>query len=370
MKLNNIDDIIKSLNNSQLYSYNKTGTISAVSGSTTLNFKTDNIPMWCILPYIAITNSNGQAIECSNIDRNLIKMNIKVYSGGNLFGDYNFTLDSFNEMYLSEQFQGIYIEANTIYEVTLTGLNLPSTALNLPYSVSFNFVGYQLGYPANARWNAQRQKLDFRFGQIRTYNITSKSSNSTSEQNTIRTTTQGQLIDTMKVDVIDANGKAINELATQDEFLVNFKYNQNQILFKDMPLRVFNRLTRSKRFRRFYMLPDTDYTIDIVGTSNTNYSAKRLSFDAMTEIFTEGDTITGGTSSATGIIVEKIGTGATGYFILKSVTGTFEDNEIITGAIQGSASVNGTITDELSVYPLTFDVRFDGYQLGVAPNVR
>ena len=371
MKLENINDIIKNLNNMQMYHYNKTGTISSGNTTTSLTFKTDNMDLWCIMPYVALTNANGQAIDESAIDRNLIKMNIKVLNGNNLFGDYNFTLESFNEMYLSEQFQGFLVEGNSTYEITFTGLNIPaSTNVDMPYSVSFNFVGYQLGFPANAGWNAQRQKLDFRYGQIRQYSITAKSGNSTADQNTIRTTLQGQIIDTMRVDVIDANGKVITEKDIQDEFVINFKYNQNQIMFNNMPLRVFNKITRSKRFRRLYLDANTDYTIDVLGTSNTNYSAQRLAFDAMTADFVVGDTITGGTSSATGVIVEKVGTGATGYFILKSVTGTFQDNETITGAIQGSATADGTLSTSLNVYPLTFNFKFDGYQMGVAPNVR
>jgi len=357
-------DIIKNLNNSQIYHYNKTATISAGTGTTSVTFKTDNLPMWCFFPQITLTNANGKPLDTSDVDRNLITLNIKVLRADNNYSDYNFTLESFNELYLQEQFQGFLIEGNTVYEFSFTGQNVPANStIDMPYSVSINLVGYQLGFEPTANWNALRQKLDFRYAQVRDYSITSKSGNTLGSQNTIRSTTYGQLIDTMRVDVIDANGKFIKEDDYQDEFNINFKYNQNQILFNNMPIRVFNKITQAKKFRRFNFVQDTDYTIDVVGTSNSNISAQRLSFDAMTESFVVGDTITGGTSTATAVIVDIIGSGATGYFILKSVSGTFQNDEIITGGIQGSASVNGIISSELNVYPLKFNVKFDGYKM-------
>jgi hypothetical protein len=55
-----------------------------------------------------------------------------------------------------------------------------------------------------------------------------------------------------------------------------------------------------------------------------------LDYDAETSAFTAGATLTGGTSSATGIIVKVIDNGTTGTLWLDSVTGTFQDNETIT----------------------------------------
>lgn len=68
-----------------------------------------------------------------------------------------------------------------------------------------------------------------------------------------------------------------------------------------------------------------------------------LAYDAQTANFTLGDTITGGTSGATGRIIADADGGATGTLTLHSITGTFVDNEIITGAIGGSATVNGAL---------------------------
>ncbi len=64
-----------------------------------------------------------------------------------------------------------------------------------------------------------------------------------------------------------------------------------------------------------------------------------LPFDAQTVNYGAGLTVTGGTSGATGVIVTVIDNGATGTLRLKSVTGSFVDNELVT-ASTGSATSN------------------------------
>lgn len=68
----------------------------------------------------------------------------------------------------------------------------------------------------------------------------------------------------------------------------------------------------------------------------------RLDFDGQTVNFTTG-TVTGGTSGATGVILKNSDSGATGFLWLTDVTGTFQDNEALTGA-PGAAVVNGLIS--------------------------
>lgn len=69
-----------------------------------------------------------------------------------------------------------------------------------------------------------------------------------------------------------------------------------------------------------------------------------LSYDAATAPFEVGETVTGGTSGATGIIHRIEDSGGTGKLFLLSVTGTFEDDEALTGSISGAATVNGLIS--------------------------
>lgn len=69
----------------------------------------------------------------------------------------------------------------------------------------------------------------------------------------------------------------------------------------------------------------------------------RLNYDAQTADFTEGATLTGGTSGAVGVIWKVVDAGTTGSLDIHTITGAFVDNETITGG-GGSAKVNGVAT--------------------------
>jgi hypothetical protein len=66
----------------------------------------------------------------------------------------------------------------------------------------------------------------------------------------------------------------------------------------------------------------------------------RLNFDAQTVNFITGQVVTGGTSGATATVVKNVDNGSTGSLMIQSITGTFVDNETITGAGGGSALAN------------------------------
>jgi hypothetical protein len=72
--------------------------------------------------------------------------------------------------------------------------------------------------------------------------------------------------------------------------------------------------------------------------------AAALNYDNQTSNFTVGDTITGSTSHATGRLLVQTDDGSTGVLRLRSIAGTFVNNENITGALGGSARTNGTIS--------------------------
>lgn len=75
----------------------------------------------------------------------------------------------------------------------------------------------------------------------------------------------------------------------------------------------------------------------------TTNAVTNLGFDGQSDPFAIGETLTGGTSGATATIVgiSKSSTTA-GTLRLGPVTGTFSDNEAITGSTQGAALANGT----------------------------
>ncbi|CAN7598131.1 hypothetical protein LJR234_004619 [Mesorhizobium amorphae] len=66
----------------------------------------------------------------------------------------------------------------------------------------------------------------------------------------------------------------------------------------------------------------------------------RLNFDTETVNFVSGQTVTGGTSGATATVVKVVDNGATGSLHIQSITGTYQDNETITGSVAGSAKAD------------------------------
>lgn len=78
--------------------------------------------------------------------------------------------------------------------------------------------------------------------------------------------------------------------------------------------------------------------------TNTGSDFGAISYDAETVAFTTiGQTITGGTSGATGTLSSIVDYGTTGTLVMTSVSGTFQDNEVLTGSTEGSATSNGTV---------------------------
>jgi hypothetical protein len=77
---------------------------------------------------------------------------------------------------------------------------------------------------------------------------------------------------------------------------------------------------------------------------NTDCGEWELDYDNGTSAFSEGAIVTGQTSGATGVIKWFDGDAATGTLTLKEVSGTFQDEEMITDNNDGSALVEGEAT--------------------------
>jgi hypothetical protein len=94
---------------------------------------------------------------------------------------------------------------------------------------------------------------------------------------------------------------------------------------------------------------DTYFKVDInANMSISSDGVEELAFDAVVEEFETGDTVTGTSSSATADI---IGIRATSLLV-NNRSGTFTDNEQITGAVQGDALANipgGVVTAEVDI---------------------
>lgn len=78
-------------------------------------------------------------------------------------------------------------------------------------------------------------------------------------------------------------------------------------------------------------------------------TGNRLAYNVQTSNFTVGQTLTGATSGATGIITADVDAGASGTLTLKSISGTFVGGEVITDGAGGSAQANGTVTGKTDV---------------------
>lgn len=68
----------------------------------------------------------------------------------------------------------------------------------------------------------------------------------------------------------------------------------------------------------------------------------KLNYDNQTLNFVDGEKVVGGTTGAQGIILKDIDNGTSGTLILANVTADYQNDEVLTGLIGGSAQVDGT----------------------------
>lgn len=85
-----------------------------------------------------------------------------------------------------------------------------------------------------------------------------------------------------------------------------------------------------------------------------------LAYQTQTGNFTVGNGLTGGTSGATARIVADNDGGATGTLTLYDIVGTFVNAEIITDGSGGSATANGTVTNQNVTCENTTALAYDG----------
>lgn len=153
-------------------------------------------------------------------------------------------------------------------------------------------------------------------------------------------------IKTLIINYKDNVGGASNEqIIEYCEFMNRFLYpkfvavNPNDYLSNSIIKTVSNTAS--------YTLPSDfrDLRTGAVFETRTSSDFGAISYDAKTDAFsTIGQTITGGTSGATGTLSSVVDYGTTGTLVMTSVSGTFQDNETLTGTTEGSATSNGTVT--------------------------
>ena len=80
-----------------------------------------------------------------------------------------------------------------------------------------------------------------------------------------------------------------------------------------------------------------------------------LGYDGQTGNFAVGEVVTGGTSGATGVVVDDDDAGVAGTLTLVTVDGSFLNNETLTGDGVGAAVVNGRVLFEVMADPGCFE---------------
>jgi len=78
---------------------------------------------------------------------------------------------------------------------------------------------------------------------------------------------------------------------------------------------------------------------NVLDDDATAYS--KLSYDALTAHFVKGETVTGTDSTETGVVEYDDNNIKAGTLILSSVSGTFTNNEVLTGSVNGVAVADG-----------------------------
>lgn len=73
------------------------------------------------------------------------------------------------------------------------------------------------------------------------------------------------------------------------------------------------------------------------------FDSAKLDYDGQTVNFTLGETVTGGTSGATGVVQIDTDNGADGTLVLSAVSGVFQNDEALTGSSTGVAVVDGVL---------------------------
>jgi hypothetical protein len=79
----------------------------------------------------------------------------------------------------------------------------------------------------------------------------------------------------------------------------------------------------------------------------TPYNVARINYAGQTENYSIGDTVDGAVSGEWGVIVRDVDRGTAGTLTLGSISGDFQNGELITGRITGSATTNSLLKNNI-----------------------
>lgn len=158
-----------------------------------------------------------------------------------------------------------------------------------------------------------------------------------------------------------SSGITLSKYYTDDKFVVGYG---TTIAIFDLSAQTFTNLkTDFSTSVRWGGGRYGDYFFVTNGVDKPYRISQTLNYDAQTANFTVGSILTGGTSGATAVILEDSDSGVTGTLTLGKISGTFQNNEIITDVDGGSATSDGTLTfiiTEITNAPICDDISFVG----------
>lgn len=352
---------------SRFYAYTQELTLTDRNTEDTKSFSLNDSDFYLIMPYCTLLDSNGKPLENGNNRHNEMRIVFENEKGHNYF-ENPITVQALNRMHKNERYLGFYLTDSDRYRVTLNSTNYPTKDINkFPVRSEFHLIGYSLS-ENNPKYSINNVMP--RVNGQRPYTIEKSFDIATNTSESVQKVTVGNdelFINEMNITMTDSEGRdVILDDRITDAFVIKIKGSDDWVMFENVNLRAFVNLWQSKQWKGIVLKQRTDYWFTISG-KNFPAGISTLKFDAKTANFTIGDTITGGTSSATGVIAGIVENGATGTLILTDITGTFADNETIVGAITGSATSDGVISDGACLYSLKAQLTLQGYKLSEQP---
>jgi len=229
-------------------------------------------------------------------------------------------IDDFNEILTSE---------------FINNINNMKTVTYSPLAEGLSTVGYYLSSPSSGASGGYCQQ---------NYTIVLSPGVSSEDQGTPSQQVPASLSDHDEDDGLIKEGKIKEDAVTYD-----IPLNQNGSTYLDDVA---------------YYLNSNDIVADVEGTGSLCFDE----YDTVTNPFYVGGTVTGNTSTSTGIITAvnvNVG-GASGCLELASISGNFTDDEILKGSTGGSARVNGLLFDSGEGFQnvFTYTVGFMGDKEG------
>lgn len=355
---------LENIDLSRFYGYIQKLNLSSRNSEDFKSFSINDNDFLVIAPIVNALDSSGKPLEDNNNPSNELKIEFSNENGHNFF-ENPVTYQAFNKLYKNERYLGMYLTDSGRYRVKVSTTGHPNNDINkYPIISIFQLLGYSLANGGDHKYSIKNVMNRIRIERPYTIDKSFTLSSSNSFKTEKITIGHDEIFVTdMNVSLIDSKGRDITlSDKITDLFNLKLKGSDDWVMFEDLTVKAFNSLWQAKNWKGIVLKERTDYWFTIK-TENIPNGIYTLNFDAKTDNYTIGDTITGGISGATGVIAGIVENGAVGTLILTDITGTFQNNETIAGAITGSATSDGIATAGACLYDIKAQLSLQGYKL-------